>query len=126
MIGMIIFILVSVLPFEKTAFCSGLEYDFDPEEIMYLSGIKTAASREGIRWSLYDIDKDGISELFTLYEADRPGLLEIFRYDHPTNAAQMIFSLEDVTEVYGDPLENSLLVAAGNTLKKFVICNSAP
>ena len=40
------------------------EYTFDPEEIMYLSGVRFLANTPGARYTLRDLNEDGISELF--------------------------------------------------------------
>ena len=42
----------------------GEGYTFDPEEIMYLSGVRFLANTPGARYTLRDLNEDGISELF--------------------------------------------------------------
>ena len=39
-------------------------YTYDPEEVMYLSGVRFLADTPGARYTLRDLDEDGISELF--------------------------------------------------------------
>ena len=62
--GLVVFVLVLVMLSGSAPVCSGAGYTFSPEEIMYLTGTGMTAYKDGIRYSLYDIDKDGISELF--------------------------------------------------------------
>ena len=123
--GMTTCLLILMLMFGTAAVCSGAEYSFSPEEKMYLAGIEKAAYKESTRYSLYDIDKDSISELFLIDEAESTGRLEIFRYDPPEDNAKMIFTLKDVQEVYGDALENRLMIMDENTLREYVINNDA-
>ena len=114
MIGMIIWILAAALAFGTPGVCSGAGYTFSPEETMYLAGIEMAAYKDGVCYSLYDIDKDGISELFILDETGGPGRLEIFRYDPLTNGTRMIRGFDAVAEAFGNDRENILIAAVGD------------
>ena len=111
MIGIILGILTSVLNFGTIPVCFGAEYTFSPEETMYLAGVEMAAYKEGVRYSLYDIDKDDISELFIIDENCSPAKLKIYRYDPGEDGARMICDLDDVAEVYRADDENSLFTA---------------
>ena len=51
-------------------------YACDPEEVMYLSGVKVAAERYA--YALSDMDGDGISELFV---RDAGGTVVSYRYN---------------------------------------------
>ena len=129
-IGMIMLVLVSLLLSGTAAHCFGDSYTFAPEEIMYLAGTEKTAYKEGLRYSLFDIDKDGISELFLFDDIKSPGKLEIFRYDPQTNSPVSFCTLDDVTEVYGDTLENGLFTVTGNIQKglyhKYAIVSGSP
>ena len=52
----------SVLP-ERIGINTDGDYPYDAEEIMYLSGVRFTAYRENTRYSLCDLDGDGLSEL---------------------------------------------------------------
>ena len=95
--GLVVFALVLVILFGIAAVCSGAGYVFSPEEIMYLTGTEMTAYKDGIRSSLFDIDKDGISELFVDNESEN---VQIFRYDTQTNEARPVCTLDDVTAVF--------------------------
>ncbi len=116
-------IIIIMLIFGSAAVCSGVEYAFKPEEIMYLAGIEMASYKEGARYTLYDIDKDDISELFIIDDAENPGRLKIFRFDPEKNEAVMIKTIDGVTAVYGDDLENSIKTAAGDVYKEYAVIN---
>ena len=111
------------LLFATTAFCFAAEYNFSPEEIMYLTGIEMTAYKEGLRYAMYDIDKDGISELFV---TDGSGRMQIFCYDVSADAPGLISEMDDVTEAYGDPVENRLVVSYGAGQKAYTIVNGSP
>ena len=123
--GLTTCLLILMLMFGTAAVCSGDEYSFSPEEKMYLAGIEKSAYKESTRYSLYDIDKDGISELFLIDEAESTGRLEIFRYDPLEDDAKMIFALKAVPDVYGSTLENRLVLTDENAHREYVINNDA-
>ena len=52
----------TVLP-DRIEFRTGSEYPYNAEEIMYLSGVRLTAYRENTKYSLCDLDGDGLSEL---------------------------------------------------------------
>lgn len=52
----------TVLP-DLIEFRTGSEYPYNAEEIMYLSGVRLTAYRENTKYSLCDLDGDGLSEL---------------------------------------------------------------
>lgn len=120
--------LICTLILGTAAVCAEAGYTFSPEETMYLTGLEKAAYKEGIRYSLYDIDKDDTSELFIMDETENPGKLEIYRYDPSENTARLIFVLDDAAEVYGFGSENRLLAAFGapekGSYREFTIDNN--
>ena len=59
-------------------------YTYGPEEVMYLSGIRAAASMPGCSWTLQDTDEDGISELFIREES---GDITVCCYDAESGQA---------------------------------------
>ena len=60
-------------------------YDYSPEDIMYLSGVKAAAEAENVSYSLCDVDEDEISELFLRDEA---GNIAAYQYDAENRQAK--------------------------------------
>ncbi len=60
-------------------------YDYSPEDIMYLSGVKAAAEAENVSYSLCDVDEDEISELFVKDEA---GNVTAYQYDAESGQAK--------------------------------------
>ena len=112
--GLVFFVLVLVMLSGSAPVCSGAGYTFSPEEIMYLTGTGMTAYKDGIRYSLYDIDKDGISELFIDDESEN---VQVFRYDSRTNEACPVCTLDDVSAVFsGSPeidIESLLWTGSG-------------
>lgn len=112
--GLVVCVLLLVMLCGIAAVCSGAGYLFSPEEIMYLTGTEMTAYKNGIRYSLYDIDKDGISELFVDNESEN---VQVFRYDPRTNEARPVCTLDDVTAVFsGSPeidIESLLWTGSG-------------
>ncbi|MBR6090924.1 MAG: M13 family metallopeptidase [Anaerolineaceae bacterium] len=121
MIMIAMWIAAAAMLFRTAAGFSEPGYSYTPEEIMYLTGIKNAAYKEGLRYALFDIEKDGISELFIINENHTPGTLDIYGYDPLTNKARVIFTLEGTSEVYGDTLENRILAADGNQFTEYTL-----
>ncbi|SEP93554.1 Predicted metalloendopeptidase [Lachnospiraceae bacterium NE2001] len=60
------------------------DYLFNPEEIMYLSGVKVSSDNAGVKYSLYDMDEDSVSELLVSVN-DEVG---VYMYDEAMNAAK--------------------------------------
>ena len=56
---------------ERIEFKTDGDYPYDAEEIMYLSGVRLTAYRKDTRYSLCDLDGDGLSELL-IAVADSP------------------------------------------------------
>ena len=61
-------------------------YEYGPEEIMYLSGVKAVAEDPDASYSLQDTDEDGTSELFV---KDKGGAVKAYRYDAESNQAKL-------------------------------------
>ena len=59
-------------------------YKFDPEEVMYLSGIKAAAYKPGVKYTLHDMDEDEVSELFVSVN----GTVGVYAYDEASDSAK--------------------------------------
>lgn len=84
-------------------------YAFDPEEIMYLAGVEAAAKDPNARYSLCDVDGDGISELFV----DEDGEVKTYRYDAASNApvrSDMDFDAATLNWVGSDQWVDSSIV----------------
>ena len=83
------------------------DYPYEAEEIMYLAGVRLTAYRQDTRYSLYDLDGDGLSELLITVadSAAGDGITEItgiYAYDADQNAAVL-------QKTYQDGAENSAL-----------------
>ena len=72
-------------------------YQYDTEEIMYLSGVKVSACTPGVRYTLHDMNEDEISELI-VSEKDAAA---VYAYDAESDQAVR-------TMDYGKDLENIL------------------
>ena len=93
--------LIMVLTLGMMTVPSDAEYPYNPEEIMYLTGVEKAAYKNGVCYSLYDINGDDISELFILTEEGvSEKRLDIYCYDDTANDARLILSLDNAAEVY--------------------------
>lgn len=60
------------------------EYEFNAEEVMYLSGVKASAYKEGVKYTLRDLNEDTISELI-ISAGDKTG---VYTYDAASNQAK--------------------------------------
>ncbi len=112
---MITVYLILVLIFGIITGSSDASYQYNPEEIMYLAGIGKAAYEDDVSYSLYDMNGDGIPELFILNGSGDSGKrLDIYRYDSLTNDALLMLSLDKVTEVYSKGDENGIYVSVSD------------
>lgn len=62
-------------------------YAYSAEEVMYLTGVREAAGRNEIMYTLYDLDEDGICELLISAKDGSEDTLTVFRYDEETGTA---------------------------------------
>ena len=63
------------------------EYEYNPEEIMYLAGVKECSFKDHMRYTTKDIDGDEIPELFVETESDGEKSLLIYRFSRDTKSA---------------------------------------
>ena len=80
------------------------DYPYNAEEIMYLSGVRLTAYRENIKYSLCDLDGDGLSELLITVGEGAAEITGIYAYDADQNAAVL-------EKTYRDGAEDSTLPA---------------
>ena len=98
--------LALILP---TGLAETAGYAFDAEEIMYLAGVAATVGQENVRYSLYDVDGDGVSELFI----DDGGEVRAYRYDAGSNApvgADLDYDGADLNWVGSDQWVDSSIV----------------
>ncbi len=85
------------------------DYEFDAEEIMYLSGVKVSAYTPGVKYTLRDMDEDAISELFVSVN-DTVG---VYKYDADSNKAKRTSDYDgDAEKVVSD--ETAVWVDGGS------------
>ena len=85
------------------------DYEFDAEEIMYLSGVKVSAYTPGVKYTLRDMDEDAVSELFVSVN-DTVG---VYKYDADSNKAKRTSDYDgDVEKVVSD--ETAVWVEGGS------------
>ena len=66
-------------------------YQFDAEEIMYLSGVKVSAYTPNVEYTMKDLDEDMISEL--LVSVDET--VGVYAYDEASNQAKLTTKFDD-------------------------------
>ncbi|MCR5450988.1 MAG: hypothetical protein K6F00_00005, partial [Lachnospiraceae bacterium] len=93
-------------------------YSYKPEEIMYLSGIKKTAYKEGKSYTLYDINGDSVSELFVRKADGTTDLLKVFIYDKKTNKPKKSITIKNVKNVYSNALGKAITVETLNKKKR--------
>ena len=86
-------------------------YAYDSEEILYLAGVKAAAENPALSYSLYDMDGDGISELFLRRED--AGDVTVYRFEEATRSAGRIGSLDEAANLLGSGIDPASLTWAG-------------
>ena len=88
-------ILTDVIEIEQSD-----SYQFDAEEIMYLSGVKATAYTPGTQYTLRDLDGDSISELLISVGET----IGVYAYDESTNQAKSTTEYDDkIDELLDDP-----------------------
>ena len=70
------------------------DYIYDPEEVMYLSGVKSSAYTKGVEYALRDMDGDSVSELFISVN----GTVGAYAYDSASNQAKRTNTYDDQIE----------------------------
>ncbi len=75
-------------------------YEYDAEEIMYLSGVKLTAYKSNTEYSLSDLDGDYVSELFVGVTNDGVKTVGVYAFDTQENKAKLICTYEDAKEGY--------------------------
>lgn len=67
------------------------DYDFDAEEIMFLSGVKVSAYTPGVQYALKDIDEDMVSELLVSIDET----MGVYAYDETSKQAKLTTKFDD-------------------------------
>ncbi len=88
------------VPADTIEIAKSSEYEFNPEEIMYLSGVKVSAYTPGVSYTLSDRSGDGIPELFV---SDGISVFA-YEYDEETGFAKKSTAFEsDAAEIKDSP-----------------------
>ena len=76
----------TILP-DRIGIRTDSDYPYDAEEIMYLAGVRSTAYRQNTRYSLWDLDGDGLSELLLAAAESGAETTGIYAYDADQKAA---------------------------------------
>ena len=87
----------TILP-DRIGIKTDSDYPYDAEEIMYLAGVRSTAYRQNTRYSLWDPDGDGLSELLLAVADSGAETTGIYAYDADQNAAVLQKSYQGGTE----------------------------
>ena len=88
------------VPVDTIEIAKSSEYEFNPEEIMFLSGVKVSAYTPGVSYTLSDRSGDGIPELFV---SDGISVFA-YEYDEETGFAKKSTAFEsDAAEIKDSP-----------------------
>lgn len=74
---------------------TGSNYEYDPEEIMYLSGVKLTAYKAGLAYSLSDLDEDMIPELFVSVSGADDKTIGVYAFNNEANRADLICTYKE-------------------------------
>lgn len=105
----------TILP-DRIEVITDSDYPYNAEEIMYLSGVRSTAYRQNTRYSLCDLDGDGLSELLIAVADSAAGdsaaelgsteeIIGVYAYDADQNAAVLQKTVQEGTEKSALPEE---------------------